>query len=60
MVAPPDHEVDSVFAFDGVIGYHFIRDAKEIIIDNEAGKFVFPKKCLRESQICIWHQIRLK
>jgi len=44
MVAPPDHEVDSVFAFDGVIGYHFIRDSKEIIIDNEAGKFVFPQK----------------
>lgn len=44
MVAPPDHEVDSVFAFDGVIGYHFIRDAKEVIIDNEAGKFVFPQK----------------
>ncbi len=36
MVAPPDNEVDSVFAFDGVLGYHFIRDAKEIIIDNEA------------------------
>lgn len=48
MVAPPDHEVDSVFAFDGVIGYHFIRDAKEIIIDNEAGKFVFPQKVSEE------------
>ena len=44
MVAPPDHEVDSVFAFDGVIGYHFIRDAKEIIIDNEAGKFCLSAK----------------
>ena len=44
MVAPPDNEVDSVFAFDGVLGYHFIRDAKEIIIDNEAGQFVFPHK----------------
>ena len=44
MVAPPDNEVDSVFAFDGVLGYHFIRDAKEIIIDNEADKFVFPQK----------------
>ena len=44
MVAPPDSEVDSVFAFDGVLGYHFIRDAKEIIIDNEAGKFVFPQQ----------------
>ena len=44
MVAPPDNEVDPVFAFDGVLGYHFIRDAREIIIDNEAGRFVFPQK----------------
>lgn len=44
MVAPPDNELDSVFAFDGVLGYHFIRDAGEIIIDNEAGQFVFPYK----------------
>lgn len=44
MVAPPDNELDSIFAFDGVLGYHFIRDAKEIIIDNEAGRFVFPQK----------------
>jgi hypothetical protein len=44
MVAPTDSEVDSLFAFDGVLGYHFIRDAKEIIIDNEAGVFVFPQK----------------
>lgn len=27
-----------------MLGYQFIRDAGEIIIDNEAGKFVFPKK----------------
>ena len=27
-----------------VLGYHFIRDAREIIIDNEAGRFVFPQK----------------
>ena len=44
MVAPLDNELDSIFAFDGVLGYHFIRDAKEIIIDNEAGRFVFPQK----------------
>ena len=44
MVAPPDNEVDSVFAFDGVLGYHFIRDAREIIIDNEAGGFIFPQE----------------
>ncbi len=42
MVAPPDNEVDSVFAFDGVLGYHFIRDIKEVIIDNESESFVFP------------------
>ena len=42
MVAPPDKEVDSVFEFDGVLGYNFIRDIKEVIIDNENGKFVFP------------------
>lgn len=42
MVAPPDKEVDSMFGFDGVLGYNFIRDIKEIIIDNENGKFVFP------------------
>ena len=44
MVAPPDNELDSVFTFDGVLGYNFIRDAREIIIDNEAGKYVFPHK----------------
>lgn len=44
MVAPPDNEVDSVFTLDGVLGYHFIRDAREIIIDNEAGRFIFPRK----------------
>lgn len=42
MVAPPDKEVDSVFTFDGVLGYHFIRDIKEVIIDNESKSFVFP------------------
>ena len=44
MVAPPDNEIDSVFTFDGVLGYNFIRDAREIIIDNEAGKYLFPHK----------------
>lgn len=44
MVAPPHNDLDSVFTFDGVLGYHFIRDAKEIIIDNELGSFVFPHK----------------
>lgn len=44
MVAPPDNEIDSVFTFDGVLGYNFIRDAREIIIDNEAGKYIFPHK----------------
>lgn len=42
MVAPPDEELDSVFVFDGVLGYHFIRDVREVIIDNESGLFVFP------------------
>lgn len=42
MVAPPDNEVDSVFTFDGVLGYHFIRDIKEVIIDNESKSYVFP------------------
>lgn len=42
MVAPPDKEIDSVFTFDGVLGYHFIRDIKEIVIDNELKSFVFP------------------
>ncbi|WP_300705289.1 aspartyl protease family protein [uncultured Alistipes sp.] len=42
MVAPPDPQVDSLFAFDGVLGYHFIRDAREIIIDNESQEFIFP------------------
>lgn len=44
MVAPPDNEIDSIFAFDGVLGYHFIRDTKEITIDNESKKFIFPQK----------------
>lgn len=42
MVAPPDEDIDSVFTFDGVLGYHFIRDVGEVIIDNESGAFVFP------------------
>lgn len=42
MVAPPDQEVDSIFTFDGVLGYHFIRDVKEIIIDNASRSFIFP------------------
>ena len=42
MVAPPDKEIDSVFAFDGVLGYHFIKDIKEVIIDNESMSYVFP------------------
>lgn len=42
MVAPPDEGLDSVFTFDGVLGYHFIRDIKETIIDNESKSFVFP------------------
>lgn len=42
MVAPPDERLDSVFTFDGVLGYHFIRDIKETIIDNESKSFVFP------------------
>lgn len=44
MVAPPDRETDSLFAFDGVLGYHFIRDVQEVIIDNESGTFIFPYK----------------
>lgn len=44
MVAPRDEEVDSVFAFDGVLGYHFIRDAREVVIDNERGVCRFPVK----------------
>ncbi len=44
MVAPPDNKIDSVFTFDGILGYHFIRDAKEIIIDNEVGEFIFPNR----------------
>ena len=42
MVAPPDGQVDSVFTFDGVLGYHFIRDVREVVIDNAAGAFLFP------------------
>ena len=42
MVAPPDEDIDSVFTFDGVLGYHFIRDVGEVIVDNESGAFVFP------------------
>ena len=44
LVAPPHEEVDSVFTFDGVLGYHFIRDAKEVILDFEKGCFLFPEQ----------------
>lgn len=42
MIAPPDKQVDSLFTFNGILGYHFIRDIKEIIIDNKSGSFIFP------------------
>lgn len=42
MVAPPDKLTDSVFPFDGVLGYHFIRDIKEVIIDHSKSSFIFP------------------
>lgn len=48
MVAPLDNELDSVFAFDGVLGYHFIRDIKEVIINNESKSFVFPYQISNE------------
>lgn len=44
MVAPPDPQLDSVFTFNGVLGYHFIRDVKEVVIDNESRTFLFPYK----------------
>lgn len=48
MIAPPDKEVDSVFTFDGVLGYHFIRDIKEVIINNESQSFIFPYQISNE------------
>lgn len=42
MVAPPDPEVDEMFGFDGVLGVNFLCAAREIVIDVEAGEFVFP------------------
>lgn len=44
LVAPPNNEIDSVFTFDGVLGYHFIRDAREIILDFENRRFIFPEE----------------
>ena len=44
LIAPPNEETDSVFTFDGVLGYHFIRDAKEIILDFEHRCFIFPEQ----------------
>lgn len=44
MVAANDEEVDSVFTLDGVLGYHFLRDVKEVVIDNEGKRFVFPNQ----------------
>ncbi|WP_303014071.1 retropepsin-like aspartic protease [uncultured Bacteroides sp.] len=44
MVAPPDSRLDSVFSYSGVLGYHFIRDVQEVIIDNESGSFIFPSE----------------
>lgn len=44
LIAPPNAETDSIFSFDGVLGYHFIRDAKEIILDFEHDCFIFPKQ----------------
>ena len=44
LIAPPDKEIDTVFRFDGVLGYHFIRDAKEIVLDFENRRFIFPER----------------
>ena len=44
LIAPPNEETDSVFTFDGVLGYHFIRDAKEIVLDFEHRCFIFPER----------------
>lgn len=44
LIAPPNAETDSIFSFDGVLGYHFIRDAKEIILDFEHDCFIFPEQ----------------
>lgn len=44
LIAPPNAETDSIFSFNGVLGYHFIRDAKEIILDFEHDCFIFPKQ----------------
>ena len=44
LIAPPNEAMDSVFTFDGVLGYHFIRDAKEIILDFENRCLTFPEK----------------
>lgn len=43
MVMPSNPE-DSVFMYDGILGCDFIREAREVIIDNEAGQFIFPRK----------------
>ena len=42
LVAPPDPEVDSEFAFDGIVGYDLLHAVGEVVVDNEAGEFRFP------------------
>lgn len=42
MVAPPDPELDESLAYDGVLGFNFMRAAQEIVLDVEKGMFVFP------------------
>lgn len=49
MIAPHNATTDSVLPFDGVLGYHFIRDIKETIIDNQNKTFIFPHKISHET-----------
>ncbi len=42
LVMPPNEAVDTIFAFDGVLGHGFINAVGEVVVDNTRGVFVFP------------------
>lgn len=44
LIAPYNQETDSLFQYNGVLGYNFISLAEDIVIDVENNKFIFPAK----------------
>lgn len=47
LVAPPDPQVDSLYAFDGVLDNRFLCAVGVCTLDNESGEVLFPVESVR-------------